>query len=101
MKYIILLALSMSLQGCLVSKAVGVATAPVRVAGKAVDVATTSQSEADEKRGKNLRKQEERLGNLQRDKNKADRKCARGDQKACDDAQDIADDIAAELDRAV
>ena len=34
---------------------------------KAVDLATTSQSEADEKRGREMRQREERLGKLQRE----------------------------------
>ena len=43
--------LALALGGCVARTAVNVATAPVRVAGKAVDLATTSQSERDEKRG--------------------------------------------------
>lgn len=47
--------------GCL-STVGSVVTAPVRVAGKAVDWTTTSQSEADRNYGKKMRKQEEREG---------------------------------------
>ena len=54
------------LGGCLAKTAFDVATAPVRVAGRAVDMATTSQSEADEARGREIRRREERLGRLQR-----------------------------------
>ena len=43
------------LSGCLAKTALDVATAPVKVASKAADMATTSQSEADEKRGRAAR----------------------------------------------
>ena len=63
MKPIIPLALlaALTLQGCLAKTAWDVATLPVKAGSKAVDLATTSQSEADEKRGRELRKREERL----------------------------------------
>ena len=44
--------------------AVDVATIPVKVVSSGVDAATTSQSEADQKRGREIRKREERLGRL-------------------------------------
>lgn len=47
--------------GCL-STVGSVVTAPVRVAGKAVDWTTTSQSEADRNYGRKMRKAEEREG---------------------------------------
>ena len=54
------------LGGCVVgtvaSTAVDVVTLPVKVASAGVDAVTTSQSEADEKRGRELRKQEEERG---------------------------------------
>lgn len=75
------------LSGCIVRTVADVATAPVRIAGKAVDLATTSQSEADEKRGRDLRKREERLGRLERDYRKQSRDCADGDEDACDELE--------------
>ena len=51
--------LVLSLSGCLAKTAFDVVTAPVRIASGAVDLATTSQSEADEKRGREIRKREE------------------------------------------
>jgi len=72
-----------ALSGCLARTAVDVVTAPVKVAGKAVDLATTSQSEADEKRGRELRKREERYGKLQRQYERDDRKCLNGDSESC------------------
>ena len=56
----------LALGGCLAKAAVDIATAPVRVASKAVDLATTSQSEADEKRGRELRKEEREIGRLRK-----------------------------------
>lgn len=80
-------AIALSLSGCLARTAVGVVTAPVRVASKAVDWTTTSQSEADEKRGREIRRREERVGKLQRSYDKHRRDCERGDQAACDIAR--------------
>src|SRR4029453_4300841 len=54
------------LSGCVVGTiaetAVDVVTLPVKVASAGVDAATTSQSEADEKRGREMRKQDEERG---------------------------------------
>ena len=54
----------LTLPGCVVgtvaSTAVDVVTLPVKVASAGVDAVTTSQSEADEKRGRELRKAEAR-----------------------------------------
>jgi len=63
MRALTLLALPL-LAGCttIASTAVDVVTLPVKVVSKGVDVATTSQSEADEKRGRELRKAEEERG---------------------------------------
>ena len=61
----ILIALPITLSGCITSiakTAVDVVTLPVKVVSKAVDLATTSQSEADEKRGRELRKAEAEAG---------------------------------------
>lgn len=76
-----------ALPGCIAKTLVGVATAPVRVAGKAVDLATTSQSEADEKRGRALRQEEERLGQLERSYRQNARRCEDGDSRACERAE--------------
>ncbi|MEL6530930.1 MAG: hypothetical protein AAGK01_01805 [Pseudomonadota bacterium] len=84
---LIALALSVALSGCLARTAANVVTAPVRVGSKAVDLATTSQSEADEKRGREIRKREEKLGKLERQYDKEIEKCRDGNDEACDDAQ--------------
>lgn len=72
-----------ALSGCVASTLANVVTAPVKVASSAVDLATTSQSEADEKRGRELRKREERLGQLDREYRKQSEKCAKGNAGAC------------------
>ena len=64
MRTLILAFLALSLGGCVVgtvaSAAVDVATLPVKVAAAGVDAFTTSQSEADRKRGRELRLAEAR-----------------------------------------
>jgi hypothetical protein len=82
------------LTGC-VRTVASVVTAPVRVAGKAVDWTTTSQSESDEKRGRELRKREEELGKLDRQYQKHLRQCRAGDENACATARDDYSDIQA------
>jgi len=86
-----------TLGGCLAKTVVDVATAPVKIVGKGVDLATTSQSEADENRGRALRKREEKLGKLQHDYGKQTELCIRGDQQACIQARSTYDQIQAVL----
>ena len=50
-----------------VSTAANVVKTPFKVAGKAVDWTTTSQSEADRNYGRKMRKEEEREGRERRD----------------------------------
>lgn len=78
---------SLILSGCVAKTLVDVATLPVRAGAKAVDLATTSQSEADEKRGRELRKREERLGELERAYDKQRGRCEDGNKTACDEAR--------------
>lgn len=95
-KYLSLLIL-LPLQACVLSTAADIATAPVKVAAKGVDAVTTSQSEADEKRGRKLRQHEERLGKLTRKRDKELRKCEEGKQKSCDKAAELDIEIEQEL----
>ena len=81
--------LSLFLSGCLVKTAANVVTAPVRVGSKAVDLATTSQSEADEARGREIRRREERLGKLEREYRNLSADCDRGDRRACEEAREV------------
>jgi hypothetical protein len=66
MKRLLLLMAGLSLSGCVVgtvaSTAVDVVTLPVKVASAGVDAATTSQSERDEKLGREMRRQDEERG---------------------------------------
>jgi hypothetical protein len=77
----------LALGGCLAKTALDVATAPVKIASRGVDLATTSQSEADEARGREIRRREEQLGRLERDYDRQLRDCENGDERACEEAR--------------
>lgn len=68
-----------ALGGCVVAQvaetAVDVATIPVKAVSAGVDAATTSQSEADEKRGRELRKADEKRA---RDARELEERCRKG-----------------------
>jgi hypothetical protein len=87
----------LTLGGCLAKTVVGVATAPVKIASKGVDLATTSQSEADENRGREIRRREAKLGKLQREYSKQSKQCVKGNQAACLHARSTYDQIQAVL----
>lgn len=74
---------ALALQGCLVKTALDVATAPVKIASRGVDLATTSQSEADEKRGREIRRREGKLAKLDKDLRKQEDDCLRGNDASC------------------
>jgi uncharacterized lipoprotein YajG len=74
MRSFILLASPLLLGGCIAKTAYDVATLPVRVVSAGVDAVTTSQSEADQRRGRQIRKEDERLGRLAR-------RCARNPER--------------------
>ncbi|MDM7957590.1 hypothetical protein [Blastomonas sp.] len=97
--YLILLLAPLALSGCIASAVGTVVTAPVKIVSKGVDWATTSQSEADENRGRAMRKAEERMGKLQRQRDKAWRKCYDGNERACAEAQSFQDEIDEEMAR--
>ncbi len=67
--------------GCVAQVAADVVTAPFKVAGAVIDATTTSQSEADEKRGREMRKAEER-------QRKADKKAAKEARKQAEEWDD-------------
>jgi hypothetical protein len=79
-------ALALTLTGCLARTAVGVVTAPVRAGSQVADWATTSQDEADRARGREIRRREERLGDLQEDLLELEEDCLDGDDGACREA---------------
>jgi len=76
---VLILATFPLLAGCVVGTvaktAVDVVTLPVKVASAGVDAVTTSQSEADEKRGREIRKAEEERGKQLR---LAEERCRKG-----------------------
>ncbi|MEE4538211.1 MAG: hypothetical protein V2J51_06945 [Erythrobacter sp.] len=84
-----LTACSLVVSGCVVRTAADIVTAPIRVGAQIVDWATTSQSEADEKRGREIRRREEQLAKLERRYGEEREDCADGDSEACANARAI------------
>lgn len=99
MRLIICAGLILLLPGCVASVVKDVVTAPVKIVSKTADVLTTSQSESDEKRGREMRKREEALGKLGRQLEKANDRCEDGDRDACERAEDLKEKIDIERDR--
>lgn len=66
MKRIAFLLLPLAAGGC-ISTATSIVKAPFQVAGKAVDLATTSQEESDRNYGRKMRKAEAREGKERRE----------------------------------
>lgn len=93
MRLIMSATLLLLLTGCVASVVKDVVTAPVKIVSKTADVLTTSQSEADEKRGREIRKREEILGKLVRQRDKALEKCESGNEEACKSAAHLNDSI--------
>jgi hypothetical protein len=89
----------LALQGCVTSVVKEVVTAPIKVVSKTADVLTTSQSEADEKRGRAMRKREEELGKLSRKREGAQEDCDDGDRDACEKAESLQQQIDALKDK--
>ena len=79
MRGMILVPVALVLSGCIAKTAVDVVTLPVKAASATVDVLTTSQSEADEKRGREIRKQEEREAKARRKAEREARRAAKRD----------------------
>ncbi|MEO5774878.1 MAG: hypothetical protein ABIQ32_12280 [Sphingomicrobium sp.] len=87
MRYIFPLALVPLLAGCVTSvakTAFDVVTLPVKVASKGVDLATTSQAEADQKRGREIRRAEEQRG---RELRAMEQRCRKGRALPTDDCR--------------
>ncbi|HKU93209.1 MAG TPA: hypothetical protein VJP82_07675 [Sphingomicrobium sp.] len=86
MRALPVLLVAAALSGCVVGTvaqtAVDVVTLPVKVASAGVDAATTSQAEADQKRGRELRKAEEERGRQAR---LAEQRCRKGRPLPTDD----------------
>ncbi|WP_068070824.1 hypothetical protein [Novosphingobium lentum] len=93
-------AAALLLSGC-VSSAVSLVTLPVHAASKTVGVVggtydhlTTSQAESDQKRGREVRRREERYGALDRQYRKASNKCRDGNRSACAESEELRDQMA-------
>lgn len=82
-------ALILSLGGCIASTAVDLVTAPVRAASQTADWMTTSQDEADRSRGREIRRREEQMGELQREYARQAERCQEGNDRACREAVGI------------
>ena len=72
----------------------------MKAVSKTLDVLTTSRAEADEKRGRELRKRDEALGKLSRKRAKENKRCVDGDRGACEKAADLSEQIEREKARA-
>jgi hypothetical protein len=98
-RILIIAAIALTTGGC-VRTIASVVTAPVKVVSKTADVLTTSQSEADQKRGREMRQREERLGKLERKRSKLAQQC-QDDGDNCGELESIDDQIRAEVDRPI
>lgn len=85
------------LSGCIASTAASIVTAPVKVGAKvgagAVDLATTSQAEADRNRGRAMRKRDEKIARLEKRYNRRLAACNRGETAACAEANQLSGEI--------
>ncbi len=70
MRILLLSAVALLLPGCIAKTALDVASIPVKVASAGVDAAITTQAEADQKRGRQIRRQEECIGKEDREARK-------------------------------
>ena len=85
MRIILLGAAPFLLGGCIVRTAADIVTLPVRAASAGVDAVTTSQAEADQRRGRELREAEEREG---REARRREREARRAQEQAERDGDD-------------
>lgn len=81
MRIVTIALLPLALSGCIVQTAADIVTLPIKAASRTVDVLTTSQSEADLKRGRALREKEECIG---REERRAKRQKREPDLSRCD-----------------
>lgn len=95
MRVLIVVALTLPLLSGCFSAVKTVVTAPVKAVGQVADWSTTSQDEADRNRGRDMRKREEQLGKLSRQRDKAAEKCRDGHQDQCQRAEVLDHEIEA------
>ena len=75
-RLILLTPLPVLLSGCLARTAIEVATLPVTIVSETVDAVTTSQAEADRRRGREIREADERAGREARKRERQQRRQA-------------------------
>ncbi|HEY7809115.1 MAG TPA: hypothetical protein VIA98_01900 [Allosphingosinicella sp.] len=85
-RFFLLPLLALGLSGCVAKTALDIATLPVKAASAAVDAATVSQAEADQKRGRQIREYEECLG---REDRRAEKKKRESDYGRCEEPRPI------------
>ena len=74
MRLFLLAPIALLLQGCLAKTAFDIVTLPVRAVSAGVDAVTTSQAEADQHRGRQIREEEQRRGREARERERAERR---------------------------
>lgn len=85
---------ALMLSGCVAKTMLDVVTAPVKIVSRTVDLATVSQSERDERRGREIRQREAKLAQLDRDWAVANAECEGANRASCD----LRDDLAVQMD---
>ena len=86
MRTLLLIPAALLASGCLARTALDIVTLPVKVVSAGVDAATTSQSEIDQRRGREIREAEEREGRIAR-------RCERNpDRDECRERRERADE---------
>lgn len=95
MRVLIIAALTVPLLSGCVSAVKTVVTAPVKAVGQVADWSTTSQDESDRNRGREMRKREEQVGKLSRQRDKAAEKCRDGNSEQCQRAEVLDHEIEA------
>ena len=73
MRIVLVPLLALACSGCVAQTALDVVTLPVKVAAAGVDAVTTTQAEADRRRGRLIREQEECIGKEERRARKQER----------------------------
>jgi uncharacterized lipoprotein YajG len=82
MRILLLLAAPVLLSGCLARTAFEVVTLPVTIVSETVDAVTTTQAEADRRRGREIREADERAGREARRRERRERREGRGSNEA-------------------
>ncbi len=87
MRILLLIAAPLLLGGCIVRTAADIVTLPVKAASAGVDALTTSQAEADQRRGREIREAEEREGREARRREREERRARDRAEREADEPQ--------------